>query len=120
MPDKISLTEQFRNCVLYCGEKIVAQADFAQGFGTAQGRDEKARCGDNAFKAMLKRLEEAEKIEARLHALIDAWEALPGGRRYSRETVQAWLARDMATAINAARVALHRVEPVKVTNYVPR
>lgn len=47
--------------------------------------------------------EEAEGLRAALTALIVAWEALPGERRYSPAAVTAWLVQDMKPAIDAAR-----------------
>ncbi|WP_197434739.1 hypothetical protein [Agrobacterium vitis] len=49
--------------------------------------------------------------EAQLHAVVDAWEALPGGRQCDVRDVEAWLARDMAPAINAIRGLLRRPRP---------
>ncbi|WEO73150.1 hypothetical protein [Agrobacterium vitis] len=49
--------------------------------------------------------------EAQLHAVVDAWEALPGGRQCGVRDVEAWLARDMAPAINAIRGFLRRPRP---------
>lgn len=49
--------------------------------------------------------------EAQLHAIVDAWEALPGGRRVRSSDVEEWLADDMAPAINAIRGFLRRPKP---------
>lgn len=48
---------------------------------------------------------------SQLHAIVDAWEALPGGRQVRNSDVEAWLAKDMAPAINAIRVFLRRPLP---------
>lgn len=46
-----------------------------------------------------------------LHAIVDAWEALPGGKQVRNSDVEKWLARDMAPAINAIRGFLRRPRP---------
>lgn len=48
---------------------------------------------------------------AQLHAIVDAWEALPGGRQVSNREVERWLADEMGPAINAIRGFLRRVRP---------
>ncbi|MUO84031.1 hypothetical protein [Agrobacterium vitis] len=49
--------------------------------------------------------------EAQLHAVVNAWEALPGGRQCGVKNVESWLARDMAPAINSIRGFLQRPRP---------
>lgn len=49
--------------------------------------------------------------EAQLHAIVDAWEALPGGRQVRNRDVEEWLAEDMTPAINAIRGFLRRPKP---------
>lgn len=51
------------------------------------------------------------EAERQLNAIIDAWEALPGGKNYDVRDVEKWLAKDMATAINNARKHLKREPP---------
>lgn len=51
------------------------------------------------------------KAEQQLNVIIDAWETLPGGRHVAVKAVEAWLADDMAPAINAARAFLGRDKP---------
>lgn len=51
------------------------------------------------------------EIEAMLNKVIDAWEALPGGRSYSVARMGRWLEEDMAPAINEARALLQRPKP---------
>jgi len=46
-----------------------------------------------------------------LNAIVDAWEALQGGRQVRNRDVEAWLAKDMAPAINAIRGFLRRPKP---------
>jgi hypothetical protein len=46
-----------------------------------------------------------------LEKIIDAWEALPGGRDFSVREISAWLSNDMTPAINAARKAIGRKAP---------
>lgn len=48
---------------------------------------------------------------AQLHAIVDAWEALPGGRQVRNRDVEQWLAEDMGPAINAIRGFLRRARP---------
>lgn len=48
---------------------------------------------------------------AQLHAIVDAWEALPGGGQVRNRDVEAWLAEDMSPAINAIRGFLRRRRP---------
>lgn len=55
------------------------------------------------------------KAEDMLNELIDAWEALPGGRHYSVSRVSAWLEHDMTNAINKARAMLGRPKPGSAT-----
>lgn len=50
-------------------------------------------------------------LTAELNNMIDAWEALPGGRNYSIETMQRWLSGPMNLAINRARRFLGRSKP---------
>lgn len=51
------------------------------------------------------------ETEKQLNAIVDAWESLPGGRQVKNRDVEAWLARDMAPAINAIRDFLGRPKP---------
>lgn len=46
-----------------------------------------------------------------LNSIVDAWEALPGGRQVRNRDVEQWLADDMSPAINATRGFLHRPKP---------
>lgn len=46
-----------------------------------------------------------------LNAMVDAWEALPGGRQVRNRDVEEWLSDDMAPAINAIRGFLRRPRP---------
>ena len=48
---------------------------------------------------------------AQLNAIVDAWEALPGGRQVRNSDVEAWLRKHMAPAINAIRAFLNRPLP---------
>lgn len=48
---------------------------------------------------------------AQLNAIVDAWEALPGGRHVRNSDVEEWLADDMAPAINTIRGFLQRPRP---------
>lgn len=48
---------------------------------------------------------------AQLHAIVDAWEALPGGRQVRNHDVEQWLAKDMGPAINTIRGFLRRARP---------
>lgn len=48
---------------------------------------------------------------AQLNAIVDAWEALPGGRQARNSDVEAWLGKNMAPAINAIRAFLSRPLP---------
>ncbi len=41
-----------------------------------------------------------------LQNIVDAWESLPGGKRYNLRRVELWLLVDMKPAIDAARKAL--------------
>lgn len=49
--------------------------------------------------------------EEQLHAVVDAWEALPGGRDVRNSDVAAWLLNDMGPAIDAVRGFLRRTRP---------
>lgn len=53
----------------------------------------------------------ADPIRQSLNDVIDAWEALPGGRDYRPREVAEWLAKTMAPAIDSARVTLGRERP---------
>lgn len=46
-----------------------------------------------------------------LNDLIDAWEALRGGRQVSKRDVERWLQEDMKPAIDAGRAVLGRPLP---------
>jgi hypothetical protein len=46
--------------------------------------------------------------------MVEAWEALPGGRNYSPGEVERWLVKDMAPAINKIRRALKNPEKGRV------
>lgn len=46
-----------------------------------------------------------------LNNLIDAWESLPGGRRYGPREIGDWLKENMSPAINEARKVLGRKIP---------
>lgn len=48
---------------------------------------------------------------AQLNAIVDAWEALPGGRQVRNSDVEAWLGKHMAPAINVIRAFLSRPLP---------
>lgn len=50
--------------------------------------------------------------ERALREVIDAWDALPGDRNYSRREIQKWLVDDMWPAIEEARRVLERPRPV--------
>lgn len=52
---------------------------------------------------------------AQLNAIVDAWEALPGGRQVRNSDVEEWLAEDMAPAINSIRGFLQRPRPDGIT-----
>jgi hypothetical protein len=47
-----------------------------------------------------------------LNAMVDAWEALPGGRQVKNKDVEAWLAASMTPAINSIRQFLNRRPPI--------
>lgn len=71
-----------------------------------------AALSDALSAALSSRSAEAGKpAEVQLHAIVDAWEALPGGRRARNSDVEEWLAEDMAPAINAIRGFLRRPKP---------
>lgn len=55
------------------------------------------------------------KAEEMINDLIDAWEALPCGRRYSALAVDRWLNHDMKKAIDKARDFLSRPRPEPVS-----
>lgn len=46
-----------------------------------------------------------------VNLLIDAWDALPGGRYYRPAEVEEWLRDSMAPAISKARKAIGRERP---------
>ena len=46
-----------------------------------------------------------------INSIIDAWEALPGGRRYGLDEIQNWLVEDMSPVIRDARKAIGRKSP---------
>jgi hypothetical protein len=48
---------------------------------------------------------------AQLNAIVDAWEALPGGRQVRNSDIEAWLGKHMAPAINTIRAFLSRPLP---------
>jgi len=41
--------------------------------------------------------------EAKLKAIVDAWEVLPGGKNYYIREIEEWLINDMKPAIDKAR-----------------
>ena len=55
-----------------------------------------------------------------LNAVVDAWEALPGGRQVRNADVAAWLASDMGPGIDAVRGLLRRPRPDGVIPPSPR
>lgn len=46
-----------------------------------------------------------------LNAVVDAWEALPGGRQVKNRDVEVWLSKSMSPVINAIREFLKRPKP---------
>lgn len=48
---------------------------------------------------------------AQLNAIVDAWEALPGGRQVKNRDVERWLAKHMGPGIDAIRGFLRRPRP---------
>lgn len=54
-----------------------------------------------------------ERVAAlsQLHAIVDAWEALPGGRQVSNSDVEAWLRKHMGPGVDAIRGFLRRHRP---------
>lgn len=58
------------------------------------------------------------KAEQHINVIIDAWEALPGGRQVAVNDVEEWLAEDMAPAINAARAFMARDKPDGAANSI--
>lgn len=48
---------------------------------------------------------------AQLNAIVDAWEALPGGRQVNNSDVARWLAKNMGPGIDAIRGFLRRPRP---------
>jgi len=57
---------------------------------------------------------------SQLHAVVDAWEVLPGGRQVQSRDVEKWLADNMAPAINSIRVFLNRPRPDGVMPATPQ
>jgi hypothetical protein len=51
-------------------------------------------------------LDEIDQLRAALRELVEAWESLPGPKRYSYERIQGWLVHDMAPMVKRARAAL--------------
>lgn len=56
---------------------------------------------------------------SQLNAVVDAWEALAGGRQVRNSEVEKWLADDMAPAINSIRAFLKRPRPDGVIPAAP-
>lgn len=56
---------------------------------------------------------------AQLNSIVDAWEALPGGRQVRNSDVEAWLGRYMGPAIDAIRGFLRRPRPDGVIPRAP-
>lgn len=54
-----------------------------------------------------------ERVAAlsQLHAIVDAWEALPGGRQVRNSDVEDWLGKHMGPGIDAIRGFLRRPRP---------
>jgi hypothetical protein len=46
-----------------------------------------------------------------LDRVVQAWETLPGGRRYSPDEIGEWMRNELSPAINNARRALGRKIP---------
>lgn len=46
-----------------------------------------------------------------LNLIVDAWEALPGGKRVKNIDVEKWLSKDMSPAVNSIREFLGRPRP---------
>ena len=46
-----------------------------------------------------------------LHAIVDAWEVLPGGRQVPNRDVERWLAQHMGPGIDSIRSYLGRRRP---------
>ena len=51
------------------------------------------------------------KERVALDAVVDAWEALPGGRGHSPRAIETWMRDHLAPAIRNARVVLGRKAP---------
>lgn len=56
-------------------------------------------------------LTERVAATSQLHAIVDAWEALPGGRQVKNSDVERWLAKHMGPGIDAIRGFLRRPRP---------
>ena len=69
----------------------------------AEESDHIGRLGFEAANAMKAQAAEIKNLKTTLKNIVDAWEALPGGRNYSVREVERWLIDDMKPAIDAAR-----------------
>lgn len=57
------------------------------------------------------KIELPAKERVALDAVVDAWEALPGGMRHSPQVIEAWMREHLAPAIRNARSVLGRKAP---------
>ncbi|MDW9588695.1 hypothetical protein GOA80_22005 [Sinorhizobium meliloti] len=57
---------------------------------------------------------------AQLNAIVDAWEALPGGRQVKNSDVERWLAKHMGPGIDAIRGFLRRPRPDGILSPPPQ
>lgn len=107
MPDSDDLAEYLTRIVDAC----VSAADMdAAHVASVNIREELTERDHELMQGRARYLEDQESHH--LHAIVDAWEALPGGRQVKYHDVEIWLAKDMAPAINAIRTFLQRSAPI--------
>jgi hypothetical protein len=63
------------------------------------------------YEEFRQRIDRYHAVWSALDGVVEAWEALPGGRNYTNREVAEWLAKHMSPSINVARKALRRKAP---------
>lgn len=96
--------QELRYLEMVSGNK--AWADFQRNIKVGGEKEGRAPL----YAALCTQVQDVAAI-AQLNAIVDAWEALPGGRQVRNSDVEAWLGKHMAPAINAIRAFLSRPLP---------
>jgi hypothetical protein len=72
------------------------------------------------FKDGYKAASKKQFTEEDINSVLEAWDSLPGGKRYSREDIEKWLLNKMAPAIRALRNLTTKPLPKQIEIEVKR